>query len=265
MKAKKSGFTLIELSITLVIIGLLTSGVLLGQDLIRAAEIRRVISDAETYKTAYNTFKLKYNCIAGDCANATDYFGEVDSNPLTCQATASVGTLTCNGDGDGRVSVYSVSPTYYERFRFWQQLSAAKLIRGHYTGVTGSGGPTQCIIGTNCPEASLPSSGFTFGNWGYFAGSTSHYAMNYGNVFVFGKAVGALTGEPIFTPAEAFAFDQKIDDGKPATGLAIARNNALFGDVNACTTSINANDYTGEYNTTSSVVSCSFNIKTGDY
>ncbi len=63
---KKSGFTLIELSIVLVIIGLIIGGVLVGKDLIKAAEIRSTIGQYEKYKTAVNTFKLKYSGLPGD-------------------------------------------------------------------------------------------------------------------------------------------------------------------------------------------------------
>src|SRR5450432_727787 len=70
-RAAESGFTLIELSIVLVIIGLIIGGVLVGQDLIKAAEIRGQITQIEKYNTAVNTFRGKYNCLPGDCVNAT--------------------------------------------------------------------------------------------------------------------------------------------------------------------------------------------------
>ncbi len=89
------GFTLIELSIVLVIIGLVVGGVLVGRDLIKAAEIRAQVNQIEQMETAYNTFKLKYNCIAGDCPNATDFFGTtVSTTPLR---------YIVNGNGDGEI------------------------------------------------------------------------------------------------------------------------------------------------------------------
>ena len=57
---KKYGFTLIELSIVIVIIGLIVGGVLVGRDLIRASQLRGLISEVEEFKTAANTFRLKY-------------------------------------------------------------------------------------------------------------------------------------------------------------------------------------------------------------
>src|SRR5262249_3826116 len=67
------GFTLIELSIVLVIIGLIVGGVLVGQDMILSAQIRNAIKQVEQFNTATEAFKSKYNCLPGNCANATDY------------------------------------------------------------------------------------------------------------------------------------------------------------------------------------------------
>src|ERR1035441_8304528 len=61
-----SGFTLIEMAIVLVIIGLIVGGVLVGQDLIKAAEVRAQISQIEKYNTAVNTFRGKYDALPGD-------------------------------------------------------------------------------------------------------------------------------------------------------------------------------------------------------
>ena len=69
----KSGFTLLELSIVLIGIGLLVGGVLVGRDLIDAARQRGVLKEFESYQLAIQTYKLKYNCYAGDCNNATQF------------------------------------------------------------------------------------------------------------------------------------------------------------------------------------------------
>src|SRR4051812_26321723 len=83
---KKSGFTLIELSIVLVIIGLITGGILVGKDLIQAAQIRATSSQVTKYSAAVNTFRIKYNALTGDIAepNATG-FGFVARGPLEGQ------------------------------------------------------------------------------------------------------------------------------------------------------------------------------------
>src|ERR1700722_19638100 len=87
---RSSGFTLIELSIVLVIIGLIVGGVLVGRDLIEAAAIRAQISQIEKYQTAVNTLRAKYEYLTGDmpdpAASACGFYprglyaGEGDGN-----------------------------------------------------------------------------------------------------------------------------------------------------------------------------------------
>lgn len=74
--AARKGFTLIELSIVLVIIGLIVGGVLVGRDLIRSSAARAQISQIASYNTAVNTFTGKYNGLPGDLAEpAASQFG----------------------------------------------------------------------------------------------------------------------------------------------------------------------------------------------
>src|ERR1700691_4838931 len=89
--ASQSGFTLIELSIVLVIIGLVVGGVLVGQDLIRAAEVRATISQIEKYNTAARTFYGKYGYLPGDIKDP-------DASNFGFQAR---GTHEGQGDGNG--------------------------------------------------------------------------------------------------------------------------------------------------------------------
>lgn len=83
----RRGFTLIELAIVLVIIGLVVGSVLVGRDLIHVAMLRAQISDLIKYETAVRTFQGKYNALPGDMANATSLIPGV----------------THNGDGDGKI------------------------------------------------------------------------------------------------------------------------------------------------------------------
>jgi prepilin-type N-terminal cleavage/methylation domain-containing protein len=85
-----AAFTLIEMAIVLVIIGLIVGGVLVGQTLIKAAAIRNQIKQVQDLQMQINTFRTKYDCLPGDCANATTFFG------------TTFGSATIfNGDGDG--------------------------------------------------------------------------------------------------------------------------------------------------------------------
>lgn len=265
--AKMVGFTLIELSIVLVIIGLVAGGVLFGKDLIRAAEIRKTIKDIENYKTAVNTFKIKYNCIAGDCHKATDFWAARNANNATCLTTTpalGAPTPTCNGNNNGRVDDSSEEP-----FLFWQHLANANLIQGQYTGIHDGEVIYHHVLGQNCPASAIANAGFSFSYLDATGGTDGQtYAIYYGNMFWFGEqwlpAGGHRTQYSVFTPIEAMSVDQKIDDGKPATGWFVIRSNEIpFGSAGACSTSTSNADFTGVYNTSSSVKSCAFMIKTG--
>ena len=66
LRWRKRGFTLIEMSIVLVIIGLIVGGILVGQNLIRAAEVRATVSQVEKYQAAVATFREKFGALPGD-------------------------------------------------------------------------------------------------------------------------------------------------------------------------------------------------------
>ena len=88
-------FSLVELSIVLVILGLLTGGILTGQSLIRAAEMRSIVTELQRYQTAARSFQDKYFALPGDMRNATDFWGAPGNNLANCPATAGTGTQTC--------------------------------------------------------------------------------------------------------------------------------------------------------------------------
>jgi prepilin-type N-terminal cleavage/methylation domain-containing protein len=71
---KQHGFTLVELSIVIVIIGLIVAGVTAGQSLVAAAKIQSQITELKKYEVAYNIFKLEYNAVPGDMSNAISYW-----------------------------------------------------------------------------------------------------------------------------------------------------------------------------------------------
>ncbi len=89
---KTTGFTLIELSIVLVIIGLVIGGILAGQALIKQAEYKNQMNQLEAIKKAHYTFITKYNCIPGDCPRMSTFFSEISSLD--------------NGDGDDRLECW---------------------------------------------------------------------------------------------------------------------------------------------------------------
>ena len=149
----RQGFTLLELSIVLVIIGLLIGGIFVGQSLIHTAQLNAVVSEFNRYQTAVQNFKQQYQALPGDMNNATSFWGIAGGstgNDTTCMWTTSTTPATCNGNNDGVIDTAISGDNYDESLRFWQHLANAKMIEGF----TSYSGPTaNAVIGTNLPAS----------------------------------------------------------------------------------------------------------------
>lgn len=259
----RAGFSLVELSIVLVILGLLTGGILSGQHLIRAAELRTIGIDFNRYATAMMTFKGKYFALPGDMPNATRFWGAEDNDPDTCGTTASTGKETCNGNGDGNIHPRNPVINIYssEMFRFWQHLSNANLIPG--AGYTGVNGPNNTFswdahIGENVPEASISGTGFSvaqaFTPPPRSSGYIGYYEMSYPIRVLYGTDSSfGMTEAPALTGEEAFQIDTKLDDGRPGFGKIMGRHSDNGIDPGG-TTSVNRED--AEWNVADGSIIC---------
>lgn len=118
MKPVPRGFTLIELAIVLVVIGLLLGGILKGQELIESARARNLMSQMDSIKAAYYAFQDKYRALPGD------YPGALAHANLSGIASSQVG-----GNGDG---VVRDTAQARESLLAWVHLSHANLISGNY-------------------------------------------------------------------------------------------------------------------------------------
>lgn len=246
----RSGFSLVELSIVLVILGLLTGGILTGQNLIRAAEIKNGIRDLELYTSATVLFRDKYFHYPGDMANATDFWGEADADPATCKVTVSTDTSTCNGDGDGDTGGHSGS---VENLRFWQHLANAGLIEGQYTGaVDARGDGNGQLIGINVPQtmnsATMMTNVSSNGGW---TDSSQYFPDTFENISI-GLSILAQTGWSL-TPEEAYGIDRKLDDALPATGKMFTMKSTGTWAPN-CSTTDSAS--TSKYNVSNNEKTC---------
>ncbi|MBX9726822.1 MAG: prepilin-type N-terminal cleavage/methylation domain-containing protein [Rickettsiales bacterium] len=241
----RRGFSLVELSIVLVILGLLVGGVLAGQSLIRAAELRSVITQSNNFRTAAASFKDKYFAIPGDMINATQFWGTMSTG--TCpNATAGTSTQTCNGNGDGQIGTGNLNS---EMALFWQHMANAGLIEGSYSGYVNGG----IWNTTNTPFLKISNALWnTVGRATMAISSTQFIEGDYGNTLeAYIGSVGA-----VLRPDEQWNMDTKIDDGRPATGLMRAQE---LGGAN-CITVAGSNSValasTAAYNLSFSGVSC---------
>lgn len=232
--ASRFGFTLIELSIALIIIGLVAGGVLVGQDLIRAAEIRKTISQKESFDAATNTFRSKYNCLPGDCAKASQFgftqlrLGDPDRN---------------NGNGNGMIGM----DQGYETHNFFYHLVSAALIADAIPAYGKFTDYEFAPLGLTSPAASIVTSPRTHtisngvsggtGGWGIlytgtgcpgFGGVTGEwqsdsYLQDITGVHVYKVAETVNNdGWTVVRPSDAQMLDAKMDDGLPMTGMVRA-------------------------------------------
>ena len=217
------GFTLIELSIVLVVIGLIIGGVLVGRSLIEAASVRSLATDKERLQTAIRTFQGKYNSLPGDYPNASITLGTGGME------------AAANGNGNGTIddfnSVGNQYPWYLEQYFFWRHLAAANMLGWTLPGYAGSfSGIVQdaqipslryannLLIGSVSGfGASAYENGYTYGqNWGAYAA-----AFRIG-----GAETSTLNLLPLLTPQAVQALDRKISDGLPSTGTVRVLGNA---------------------------------------
>jgi hypothetical protein len=226
----------VELSIVLVIIGLILGGVMVGRSMIRSMQVNAVAQDWQAYESATQTFIDKYQGLPGDITNASTFWG----------------AAVANGNGNGQLNVASASGAAGEIFGAWEQMALAGMIKGVYSGLSGSGSTHDAVIGSNVPAGRLSGTGFSWYYYGALSGSPYNYDGFYGNHVYFGSKVAtAETQGNVLTPAEAFQIDQKIDDGIPATGVvrsfhAVYNPNCVTGAAAAgSTASYNTATYTG--------------------
>ncbi len=218
----KRAFSLVELSIVLVILGLLAGGVLSGQSLIRASQLRAVNAEYQQFSTVTMTFRDKYLAIPGDIANATAFWGK-DNVACTGDSGTAKTPGTCNGDGDGNLEFAADVSETAEMFQFWKQLQLAGLVQGTYTGLSGTGSKWEAVPGSNVPSSKMNQATWTAANNNQFVGSAYSYKFDYKNFFFFGKASDpALANVAVLKPEEAWNLDTKFDDGKPGSGKVIA-------------------------------------------
>ena len=202
----QAGFTLVELAIVMIIIGLLIAGVLKGQALIQNAKVTSTVAQIKAIDAAVSTFKDTYNDIPGDmvtpttrlpnCTNACAVAGNGD------QALANApGAVALGGENEA----------------FFPQLAVASLITGIQPGAS------SAVIGQNFPAAKVGTNGIQ-------AGSTTASPLALANaVGVLGTqgglflaivpTIGAVAATTTgMLPNEAFRIDTKLDDGSPGTG-----------------------------------------------
>lgn len=213
-RRSEQGFTLVELAIVMIIIGLLLGGLLKGQELISNARVTSTVAQVKALDAGTSGFRDKYDAVPGDLLNPGARLSNCTGAP--CNAAG-------NGDGlVGAAVTFNAAPAG-EQVSFFPQLSAA----GFISGIQQGAGAAGMAWGRNFPAAEV-GGGF---HVGYVAGGallTSQVAgvagdVRTGHYLALHNAPNAGVGATpaagtILTPSMAFRIDNKMDDGVPGTG-----------------------------------------------
>ncbi len=196
LKKPQSGFTLVEIAIVLVIVGLLLGGILKGQELINSARVRNLADTSAGTQAAYYGFIDRFRRVPGDMQQ-----GEADN--------AIAATINSGGDGNGRLDdAGAAANVWQEAAALWEHLAKAGFIKGTYDGFDDAGAiPAD---EATYIEAGAPINAFNesmvMGRTADYRGTNPAVRLN----LVFGRGI------PVDIARE---LDVKLDDGRPWTGV----------------------------------------------
>lgn len=206
----RNAFSLLEISIVLIIVGLLSIVTFRSAAILDNSKLKRIYNEYQNQKAAFHSFKVIYNIKAGDITTAYDIWGD------DCNSDRD----KCNGNGDGVLNVNEGSDQD-ETYMSLKHLYLAELLASNYSGENSSGQiPVQNII-----------TSFWASNIAYMPPSNSD-----GSIFNYSKfnnqtviSIGRISDDtpvkytyPFLTPKQAALFDNKYDDSLP-----------WFGDIRA--------------------------------
>ena len=187
---RQQGFTLVEMAIVLVIIGLLLGGILKGQELITSARVRNIADQNSGVQAAYYGFIDRYRQVPGDWGAAN--------------AAQAIPGVTTGGNADGRLNDGLSANDWDEALAMWEHLSKSRFVQGSYNG--GSAAPNQNDT-DQAPRNAFNGFLILFRSQDYFdTNATPTEQLN--------LVLGA--GIPVNVLAE---LDRKIDDGLPQSGV----------------------------------------------
>lgn len=217
----QSGFTLVELAIVLVIVGLLISGVLKGQELIANAQLNSTVAKIKAIESAGVTFRDNYSYLPGDLPNGQTRLQNCNAGNVcaTGAPSATIGDGRIGADNAYGLAINAVPAAVRENEAAWAQLAAANLVGEVAVN------PTTNEVGVAVPSAAV-GGGFRIGfeQQGVMTGviaTGNAVAGHYLNLTNNTNAALAATAT-VISPSLMERLDRKMDDAKPNTGSVLA-------------------------------------------
>lgn len=213
------GFSLMEMSIVVAIIGLIVASVATGFNLVHSAKIRNTITSLENFKKSTYNFIDQYNYFPGDMPNASKFWGTYQSGQIIQGAD--------DGNGNGFVE----SDNSLEDLYYWRHLSLSKNISGNYTGKPESTSPLKKYKSkVNAPG----SEAFKKVLFSFETHNKSEIWGTTGNAFRLAAPLISSNNnlrKGAISVKDAYSIDTKIDDGKASYGdiYAIGDNSCVDG------------------------------------
>ena len=225
--SKKSAFSLIELSIVLIIIGLLIAGITGGASLIKSSELRSIMGEARGYAVAVNSFFTQYDQYPGDASIAVGNSNQGE------------------GDRDNKIEfVNDASTTFFEGVDAWYDLKDIGAIDLAFVAPVAAdkASPPSLVPVNNIPGSKIKGAGWVFDynistlqNVVVLTGTTDAWAapgesakstMVNGINYTTNAAATRNGSTEIISAPDSLSIDSKIDDGKPLSGNVQAINQA---------------------------------------
>jgi prepilin-type N-terminal cleavage/methylation domain-containing protein len=239
-RTQQKGFSLVELSIAMVVLSLLVGGMLLGSNLIEGAAMRSQMQQIERYTIAFYNFQQRFDAFPGDMVDFTEYFdtathpevrnGDGDGMLHACNGWDAT-TGLCNQPYPAQYASLAKDWRRGEILQFWNHLSLVDLIPGYYNGchADGSGSPANCgRVGESFPESPLGEGLIVYTPHEDEAATQGGGEMEKYYFQIGGTAVEGYYWKdaivPTVTPAQAYAIDSKMDDGMAGIGSITARS-----------------------------------------
>lgn len=256
--SKKSAFSLIELSIVLIIIGLLIAGITGGASLIKSSELRSVMSEAKSYQVAVNSFYTQYDSYPGDTDIAVGSNSVVTGNRnnqiqyAVSDGKNASGTATAIFEGVdawqdlrdiGAIDLnLSITATSAQTFTPITHIPGSKIKGGGWAFDYNISSLQNVVVLTGTTKsvtAAAPGSTTTLVNNHFAIGTTggttalactgdvycANTTVNFpGGITPYANTPLSNAAKEVISAPDAYSIDSKVDDGKANSGTVLAVN-----------------------------------------